>query len=194
MANLIDATYFVGDIEIPNIAQAPVAADLLKSITLHEKEVLIDLLGYTLYKELQVAIALPYTAGDKWGKLINGEEFSFELDGETINTKWDGLKGFEKKSLIAYNIYFYHRRKRASYMSGSKTEVEAESENSVKTSLSEKLIYIWNEFENMYGDSCVEGQHDNDAPSAYNYLLAKSDDFPNWKFTSQGGEINRFGI
>jgi len=201
MANLIDATYFVDDIEVPNVAQAPVAADLLKSITVYEKEVLIDLLGYALYTDLQAAIALPYTTGDKWDKLINGDEFSFTLNGETISVKWEGLLGFQKKSLIAYYVYFLHRRKRASYMSGSKTEVEADAENSVNVQLHDKLTYIWNEFVKLYGDECVEGQrantsyyHNSVEPSAYNYLLAKRADFPTWVFTGQGGEINRFGI
>jgi len=30
--------------------------------------------------------------------------------------------------------------------------------------------------------------------SAFNYLLSKQADFPNWSYKSQGGEINRFGL
>lgn len=201
MANLIDITYFVEDIEIPNVGRPEIAATITASITQYEREVLIDLLGYSLYNDLQAAIALPYASGDKWDKLINGEDFSYTLNGETINVRWEGLKGLNKKSLVAYYVYFFHRRKRASYMAGSDAEVQAKAENSENVPLFEKLTYIWNEFIVMYGDECVEGQRDNSyyyhnnfVPSAYNYLLAKKVDFPTWVFTSQGGELNRWGI
>ena len=191
MANTIDTSYFVGDLEIPNVAQAPIKLEVENSIKIYEREVLIALLGYPMYKEY---LAAPVVVGDKWYKLINGEEFTFTVDGEEVTVYWEGLKGFEKKSLIAYYVYFMHRRKKSSYMAGIGTEVEAESENSEKTNLAEKLIWIWNEFVKMYGDSCVEDQHENVDPSAYNYLLAKASDFTNWKFESQGGEVNRLGL
>ena len=193
MASLIDTSYFIGDIEVTNANQGSIKTDLENSIALYEKEVLIALLGYPMYKDLQTAIGAP-VSGDKWDKLINGAEFSFTLDGETVTLYWEGLKGLSKKSLIAYYTYFMHRRKRASYMAGVQTEVEAEAENANVTSLAEKLQYVWNEFVTMYGDSCIEDEHDNADASAYNYILANAADFENWKFTSQGGDINRLGI
>lgn len=202
MANIIDISYFVGDIEIPNISQEEIEADVNNSITIYEKEVLIALLGYPMYKELRAATPAP---GDKWYKLINGEEFTFTVDGQEVNTKWDGLKGEEKKSLIAYYVYFMHRRKRQSYNAGVGIEVEADTDNSKPSSLYVRLVDVWNGFVKMYGFDCyVEDddfgynldyyQHYNDEPSAYNYLLAKKADFTNWKFKSQGGEIDRFGL
>lgn len=198
MANIIDTSFFVGDIEIPNVAQAPIRAKLENSIKLYEKEVLISLLGYPMWKDLQANIASP---SGIWDKLINGEEFSFTFNGETITTYWEGLKGLEKKSLIAYYVYFMHRRKEASYMAGVGTEVKADTENSTMDDLHTKLVYVWNEFIKMYGDVCgdMDGfvsnpQHENMEPSAYNYILAKAADFTNWKFQPFGGEINRFGI
>lgn len=199
MPNIIDTSYFVGDIEIPNLNQPENAAEVTRSIVTYEKEVLIALLGYTLYKELLANIASP--AG-KWVGLIDGEEFSFTLNGQTVNTKWEGLKGENKKSLIAYYVYFSHRQKKASYNTDVGIEVEGSTENSVTTSLAEKLIPIWNEFVKMYGGEFTEDEwivanypvDEECLSSAYNYLLAKKTDFPTWKFTTQGGEINRFGI
>lgn len=203
MANIIDAFYFIGDIEIPNVNQEEIADDLLHSINLYEKEVLISLLGYTLYKELR---AHTVVAGDKFDKLINGEDFSFTVNGATVETHWNGLKGENKKSLIAYYVYFMHRRKRASYHAGTGMEVEAKTDNSNKGSLYTKLIEVWNDFITMY-EGCGEDilstlylyspnflYHRDDLPSAYNYLVAKKADFPTWRFESLGGEINRFGI
>lgn len=200
MANIINASYFVGDIEIPNTAQDEIDADVLNSINLYEREVLIALLGYPLYKELQTWLTTPLV-GDKFDKLVNGEEFSFVLDGETVTVQWDGLKGFEMKSLVAYYVYFMHRRKRSSYNAGVGIEVEADTDNSKPSSLYIKLIDVWNEFVLMYGGDCFPGditldlyEHTDSMASAYNYLLAKKADFPNWIFTSQGGELNKFGI
>lgn len=201
MANLIDTSYFIGDIEIPNLAQPEEAASLNNSIALYEKECLLDLLGYSMYKDLVAAVPV---SGDKWYKLINGAEFSFTFNGETVTRYFEGLKGSDKKSLIAYYVYFMHRKKHASYMSGNKAEVEAESENSKKVanSLYEKLVSIYNEFVFMYGEgSCydwemvkaIDAQHYNDAPSAYNYLVANKADFTNWVFTGQE-ELNSFGV
>lgn len=191
MANLIDISFFVEDIEVPNAAaQAEIKATLEASIVQYEKEVLIDLLGYKLYKEL---IAHTIVSGDKFDKLVNGEEFTFTFDGEIIETKWEGLKGFSKKSLIAYFVYFMHRKKHQSYNAGVSVEVEADTDNSSKASLYLHLVDIWNEFVYLYGDGCND-EHDNADPSAYNYLLAKASDFTNWKFTSQEGEVNRLGI
>jgi len=191
MANIIDTSFFVDDIELPNVNQAPIKAGVEKSIALYEKEVLISLFGYSMYKDFLAATPI---AGDKWDKLINGEEFTFTFEGEVVTRYWDGLKGFEKKSLIAYYVYFMHRRKEVSYMAGVGTEVEAETENSTKVSLYEKLVWIWNEFLLMYGDGCTEGQYDNAEPSAYNYLTTKAANFTNWKFESQGEELNTFGV
>ena len=242
MANLIDPTYFIGEIEIANANQEEIATDLLHSISLYEKEVLTDLLGYGMYKDMQAATPVE---GDKWYKLINGEEFSYTPSGSVeVVTKWEGLKGENKKSLIAYYIYFRHRTKRQSYNAGVGIEVEAATDNSKPSSLYVKLIEIWNEFVNMYGltecdyfapseevvsayptgwnypphtypadyndplsyhsevppiayPSMYNSYYVNYAQypaSAFNYLLSKQADFPNWKYRSQGGEINRFGL
>lgn len=200
MANLIDTTYFIGDIEIPNVSQTEIKADVNNSIVNYEKEVLIALLGYNLYKDLLAAILAP-VSGDKWDKLINGEEFTFTVNGVTKTRKWEGLKGLNKKSVIAYYIFYLHQQKRQTYSAGVGGEVSAATENSVKVDYTTRMVRIWNEFISMYGDNCSFSndylssiQHDDAYPSAYNYLLAKKADFPTWEFESQGGDINIFGI
>jgi hypothetical protein len=197
MANIIDTTYFVNEIEIANVNQNPVKADLINSIKLYEKEVLVMLLGYPLYVELMTNLA---TSGDKWDKLLNGEDFSFILDGVTINTRWEGLKGVDKVSVLAYYIYYKHREKRASYTAGLATEVEASTENAKPTAMYHKMVDVWNRFIDMYGQTWddyfyPESAYPTDAlPSAYNYLLAKKADFPTWQYQDLGGYLNKFGI
>ena len=202
MANIIDTSYFNGEIEVPNSNQSEIATDLNESITKYEQEVLIQLLGYPLFKELK-AVA-DYGLGDKWDKLVNGEEFSYTLNGVTVTTKWEGLRGFDKKSLIAYYVYFMHRRKRKSYTAGGGSEVESKHDNSEKVSPYVKLVEVWNEFIVLYGGECYQPkeviQYTNllypidEFPSAFNYLIAKRADFPTWTFTSKGGKLNIFGF
>ena len=206
MANLIDTTYFIEEIEIPNANQDEIEEDVTGSITQYEREVLVSLLGYPLYKLLRDSA---FVDGDAsiWDKLVNGDDFSFTLNSQTVELRWDGLRGFEKKSLIAYYVYYMHRRKRASYHAGTGIEVEAASDNAAPASVYHKMVEVWNEFVNMYGDPTDDYgyvidipaeldnyTHHNNLASAYNYLLAKKADFPTWKFKSQGGELNRFGF
>lgn len=191
MATIISPSIFAGEIEIPNVSQAEIEADVQDSINRYEKEVLIKLLGYPLYKELIAAVPV---SGDKWDKLINGDEFSFVLNSVTVETKWEGLN-----QLIAYYVYFKHRQKRASYEAGVGVEVEANTENSTKTSVYHKLVEIWNRFIDVYGPCgvvmyYVPVYYVNDLPSAYNYLLTKKADFTTWLYADMGGHLNRFGI
>jgi hypothetical protein len=168
--------------------------------------VLISLLGNALYVELRDSA---FVDGDAsiYDKLVNGDDFSYTLNSQTVELRWDGLRGFEKKSLIAYYVYYMHRRKRASYHAGTGIEVEAASDNAKPAQVYHKMVEVWNEFINMYGDPTDEYgnvqdipnvldnyTHHNNLASAYNYLLAKKADFPTWKFKSMGGELNRFGI
>jgi hypothetical protein len=206
MANLIDTTYFIEEIEIPNVNQTEIEDDVTGSITQYEREVLISLLGNALYVELRDSA---FVDGDAsiYDKLVNGDDFSYTLNSQTVELRWDGLRGFEKKSLIAYYVYYMHRRKRASYHAGTGIEVEAASDNAKPAQVYHKMVEVWNEFINMYGDPTDEYgnvqdipnvldnyTHHNNLASAYNYLLAKKADFPTWKFNSMGGELNRFGI
>jgi len=67
MAQLIDTTYFIGQISLPGSVLSGTLADINPYIVKYEREALIDLLGYTLYKELKVEIdAASYTT--KWDR------------------------------------------------------------------------------------------------------------------------------
>jgi len=96
---LIDSTYFINDINL-NIG---VYSDLTQYIDRFEKEVLIGLLGYTLYSEMMAAYALlPGTPlPTKWDRLING--YTYGYNGVTI--RWNGLINSDKVSFIAYYVY-----------------------------------------------------------------------------------------
>ena len=56
MANLITADYFIREVNLPGNVLAGTLADINPYIVQYERDVLIDLLGYPLYKDLKAEI------------------------------------------------------------------------------------------------------------------------------------------
>lgn len=205
--SFIDSTYFVRDINVPfNNASASDAAysKLLDSISRYENEVLKSLLGYTLWKELLDDLnesGVPQT--QKWIDFVNGAEFSFELDGQTVSTKWNGIVNSDKVSLLSYYVYFKHRFYGQTSYSGI-GETKAKGENSTVADGSYKITGAWNNMINLYGQVPYEYTdkiffqdsdnyvHYNDDPSAYNFLLANISDYSGWAFTPLKKKHNYF--
>jgi hypothetical protein len=75
MANLIDNSYFIREINLPSDKITGNLEDISKYITKYEPEILLKLLGYDLYKALKVQIdsGSPYAA--PWKDFIEGAEY-----------------------------------------------------------------------------------------------------------------------
>lgn len=201
MASLIDETYFVNDITIPNPASTDVANKITGAITKYEKEILIKLLGYPLYKLL---IANPTV--EPYKSLIEGADFSFELNGRTINEHWNGLTNTDLVSLISYFVYYNIINNTTSKTVGI-GEILSMSENGERISPISKMVNAWNNMVDLYGliepevvrysgfnkNDNTSYVHQDDMPSAFNYLLAHIDVFETWIFTPKF-EINEFGF
>jgi hypothetical protein len=203
MANLIDNTYFVGDISVPLSSNATLNSNFNAAIARYEDEILRKLLGYTLWKALKVQIdAASYSA--PWKDFIEGAEFSFEFNGNTINEKWNGLINDEKVSLIAYYIYYQHRKFNDTIYTGI-GETKPKGENSRPASPLLKMVQVNNLMVNLYGNipnyyrkycsfsDSGNYEHYDDKPSAYNFLLANIDNYEGWVFKPIGKQ-NVFGI
>ena len=203
MANLIDDTYFVRDINVPVGSTEELKAPLNAAIGRYEPEYLKKLLGYTLWKAVQAEIdAATYT---NYGDLVNGAEFSFEYCGQTITTKWEGLVNAEKISPIANYTYYKNRENVESFNSGL-GERRGKGENSVAHSARVKMTTAWRELVKMHGEQDryykkyrdffldnTNYEHFNAEPSAFNFLLANLTDYPEWVFTPLWFN-NAFGI
>jgi len=107
MANIIDTTYFIGDISLPvdNIAEK-----LNSKIKTYEPEILTRILGYDLYKKM-----LASQSTEPYKSLIEGKEY--QVDDIWYN--WRGLKNTNKESLIAYYVWFMFVQLDSSFVSGS---------------------------------------------------------------------------
>ena len=113
--SIIDSTYFEkGILYIPNnkdVSAAPVGAPSIKSelefcIEKNEPNLLMNSLGVTNYRLLETAMLDLPNADQKWKDLVDGADY-------TINSKWyrwDGLRGFNKESLIACYVFCKYLR------------------------------------------------------------------------------------
>lgn len=223
--SLIDVNYFVRDLNIPISSNSAFNSTLVDYINRYEPEALQLLLGYSLYKELTTAISeyeqakedydsamLTYdpegegeapvepVLEEKYDKLVNGAEFSFVLNGQTITEYWKGLKNSDNVSLIANYVYFQYRRDNISQFNGL-GETVSYNENSRTVNPTNKIVMAWNGFVDMMGEynvprlltSNTTYKHIDAKPSAYNFLLANLSDYPNWRFISQS-KINNWGL
>lgn len=187
MANLIDNTYFFGEISLPGGSLSGDLADITEYIDQYEKEALIDILGYTLYVDL---IANP--GDDRWSRFINGYQYTIEYLGDTHIVKWNGLINTEKISLIAYYVYYHYVEFHVTHTS-SFGELLQNAENASRISPSQRMVNAWNQFIKLRGiptEAEVE-------PTAYNFLNEFEDDPTNgydaWLFKVIL-KTNTFGI
>ena len=140
---LIDSTYFTNDINL----NAGAYSDLTQYIDKFEKEVLIGLLGYTLYTEMMAAYAaLPGTPlPEKWDRLING--YTYDYNGVTI--RWNGLINTDKVSFIAYYVYCQYLKAKQ-FTPAQAGTVQPKNENSVVVDGIANHTAGWNRFVTEY--------------------------------------------
>ena len=197
--SLIDSTYFTGEILITN--KSAISVDLTQAITQYEKEILISLLGYELYK-----LVTENQNDEPYKSLIEGAEFELTFNGITQTLKWEGLKNSIKESLIAYYVYYKYQERNYIQNTGVGT-VQASAENSELVSPYSKMVNAWNKMIELYGwfpnywfistqSNILQPTgvtvYDNN-PSAFNYISANIEDFPQWIFKPLR-TINAFGI
>jgi hypothetical protein len=196
--SLIDESYFVGDIALPNLEE--IINTFKDNIERYEKEVLIDLLGRPLYNDFMAGLAAP-TVEQKWIDLRDGADFTFEWCGHTVNEHWNGLINDDKVSVISYYIYYKHRYENLSTTT-SINDVQGLPENATKVNDVRKMAYAWKQMLELYGELPCTWRfnkydstywHYTDKPSAYNFLLANKDDYSNWLFEGKA-RLNEFGI
>jgi hypothetical protein len=170
---------------------------------------LIQLLGYKLYSLL---IADCTGVGDipvtqKYIDLVNGAEFTHVYRGEEITLKWEGLKNSSRISLIAYYVFYKQLERDVSRLYGTGVSIAPAGNGWERVSPENKLIASWERMRELYGKIPVEykryygrtlngttlyGAYNCD-PSAFNFLLANKENYPDWIFTPQWN-INAFGI
>lgn len=162
---LIDSTYFVGELNIPNKNQPPIQALLNDLIEQREPEYLQGLLGYGFYKEIKEAVESSST-DQKWIDLFSGTEY-------TVNSKtrfWPGLASEDSISPVACYVYLYYLEKTETITMGV-GEVKPDAENSSVGWAVKKKVRAWNQM--------VDINH-----SLICYLEARSDVYGDFEVTN----------
>ena len=202
--SLIDYTYFTGEINIP---QAATNDRLTQAINQYEKEFLILLLGYELYKALIADLDGGVPQTDRFKDLIQGAEFTHSYNGEDRLLKWEGLTNDTLLSPIAFYVYYKFVERDISEWKTSGVGVVPGGKDWDRRNPTYKLAEVWDRLRDMYGripvrykdtvtypvlGSNISGPYDFN-PSAFNFLYTNKDDYAEWVFTPLWN-INVFGI
>lgn len=187
---LIDASYFWGEINLPNNKYS----DLDSFIERFEKELLIKLFGYTLYKLISAYDPDNPTGTDQRIRdIIEGKEFI--LNDKTY--KWNGLRNSEKISVIAYYIYVHYMR---SIETQTTTTGESKNKkvNSIPVSPAQKISNAWIRLQKLIGPYCLTASYYpggmNEYYNSLFYFMSDNyDTYPEWEW-SEIGSVNTFDL
>ena len=141
MPNIVDISYFFGDLTIAQKSDAAVSSSLTWFIDEMEPKLLTDLMGYELKKLYDAGItgSIP-----KYIDIRDGKEYT---NRSGILTKWRGLKfldGTAKKSLIANYIYWHWLQNENTITTGTSEKI-ANSPAAINVSSSQKMVRAWNQ-------------------------------------------------
>lgn len=180
---LIDRTFFIREINLPNIGDVgskinDAALEKLNSfIQKYEPECLRLILGNALY-----ALLLGETS-QRMSDLIGGVNY---VGYYNYDLRWRGLvNSTTKESLIADYIYYFYKEATATLTTGTSTKV-ADSEGGKSISPYDKMVNAWNSFSRQTDD--------------LRQYLWYSDNYPEytnvdyWKAMKATQRINMFGI
>lgn len=173
---LIDKTYFVKDINIPDSDYS----DLTAYITRYEKEILQQLLGYELW--VLVAAYDVSTSPQRIKDIVEGKEYTV---GE-YTVKWNGLTNTDLVSLIAYYVFYWWARNNATFTSTT-GELKSVGENAEAAKLNQRISNAWLRLEELAQSTEYPYQ------SLYAFLAENESDYPEWVFTPLGN-INGFDL
>ena len=149
---LIDATYFDGNLILPNITVDPALAQATAAIAIYEPEYLRKVMGQSLYVAFTAAFAVTgdafdsgFDAGfgngspdDRWLWIRDGHTFTYNY----ATYYWPGLINVLKQSPIACYVYWQIRAMNATQTTGV-GETIAKAENSTVISPARKMVDAW---------------------------------------------------
>lgn len=139
---IIDFSYFIREITIPNIdptlnaRNAPILERLNYFIGKYEPECLEGILGYGLYK------VILNESSSRVNDIIYGAEYT-DIRGEL--RRWKGLVYDTKNSLIADYVYFMFQSASATQTTGVSTSV-SKTEAGTSVSPGDKMMDAWSIF------------------------------------------------
>lgn len=176
--SLLDATYFdQADCNIPQGTYNTVTDHL----TRYERDILIQVLGYDLYK--LVADYNVSTSPQRIKDIVEGKEYT---EG-SYTVKWNGLTNSEKVSPLAFAIYAEWLK--STLIISNSGAGSANAENSTNIGIGSEVQRATSKARELFG------YVDNDmyAPTLYNFLMKHQTTYTEWIF-NEFKMINVFGL
>ncbi len=184
--SLIDASYFVKKLNIPNTDSPEIAEAVTSYINQFEPMFLQRLFGYPLYSAYKA-----HSADARFTDILNGKEYT-NLNGYL--NKWNGLIEVlvpaptppattpvaQKQSIIANFVYYHYRIENVTQFSGI-GEMLMFGENANAVSPRRRLATVWNEMSNV-------------VKQFIQFLDANQSIYPEWTYIDKVAALEYFGF
>jgi len=160
MARVTDITYYQ-KLEgfIPNakdytpqaVGSPTVDNVVIDFLNKYDRELTLNALGVTLHNELETALDNLSGADQKWQDLVEGRDYTID----DIVYRWDGLRGYEKASLVSFYVYSkYLRSDEITYTSTGM--LRNESDKALLAIYRNKDVIAWTMFLEQYQGSLYD--------------------------------------
>jgi hypothetical protein len=177
---LIDISYFVGNLNIPNSGDSAIAETINWFINKHEPYFLQKLFGQKLY-----ASYLQDNTTNRFKDIIDGKDYT-DLNGYAKH--WKGLIEVlvpntipqTKQSIIANYVYYWYQRTYSTQTFGV-NEARPNAENATKANARQKVLTAWNEM--------IEPIH-----SLMEFLLVNGSIYPEWTLIDRNRTLREFAF
>ncbi|TXI13249.1 MAG: hypothetical protein E6Q68_01680 [Polynucleobacter sp.] len=135
MPNLIDNSFFVGNLNVPNPNTPQVSQRLDWFIKRYEAKCLEQIFGYELFQKFLSE------SSDRMNWIKSGAEFVESPSGKT--KKWKGLIYDENNSMIASYVYYFILESEATNNTGIGVAT-SDAESGKSHSPADKMVFAWN--------------------------------------------------
>lgn len=159
---IIDHTYFVGKINLPQVGNTPGRDTVDEFIEIYETEYLKKILGYDLWKAFTDGIDGSGPHDQRWEDLLAGKDYDFQGH----NKNWPGFEA--KPSPIGQYVYYQYMENGAAINTLVGTATQAVDNNN-KVSPFEKMVSAWNDMVELN-------------ILLWNFLYANRTVYPEWKY------------
>lgn len=139
---IIDYTYFIGKITLPQVADTNGRNDVTEAISIYEPEYLKYVLGEDLWKAFTDGIDGSGTPDQRWTDLLDGKMFTYA--GRSY--LWIGFKSASQPKLSPIANYVYWKFMQDTAVSNATIgTVVPRTENSETVTPFSKMVYAWND-------------------------------------------------
>lgn len=176
---IIDQTYFIREINIPQISQPAVGENVDLFIAKYQPRFLKAVFGLALAKLIEDYLEAETqdepVLDERIGLILDGAEIT---SGGVIEQVWEGLRNTGKNSPLANFIFYHIMTDEITFLSQS-GEAMGTSENSQKASPDGRLVSVWNDMVEMMVSL---------------RQLMETGDYPEYKPEQVFTVINRFNL